>query len=539
MMGWMKRILRLLGSTTSAPASWFVEWIRGVESDSGYSMESTNCLRYPPIWYAVNKIAGHLGVMPLILYRREGERGRQRATDHAAFRLLKQRPNDWLSAAAFKELLTQHALLWGNGRALITRTNGRVPLSLEPLDPRTRTVRIKNPNGQWEKWHRFDDPETGEQNTWPDANVLHVAGLGYNGVEGYSVVEFAKNSWGLGLAAERQQNRFIKNNAVPSIVLEAPPGVFRKKEEAEEFLARFNAYHAGSENAGRVGLLREGIKANQLSMSGRDAQFIEQRKFQRQEAALWMLLEQILGDDSSVSYNSLEQKNLAYLTNCLLRWLVKWEEECAAKLLTVQEQKADSHFWKFTTAALLRGSTKERYEVYSIGRQMRVLSANDVRELEDMNPIEGGDEYDNPNIDTNAAESDEPTTEPRQDAMAFLSYETPRLAQVIRAQLRDFVRMECHAVQEAADKQANFVEWLDRFYSTWVRRTANVFERCGDRGNHAEGYASESKSLLLEIAGLNAKEELAEAIRIELAAWPDRADKWTETILGEMRWQKS
>ena len=339
-MGWLQRIFsispfsmsrqsprttwwsRIVGSTTSNPASWFVDWIRPDTNDSGIGMSVTTPLTYAPLWYAVNKIAGHVGQLPLVVYSVDGER-RDKAISHPAYRLLKRAPNDDIGAHVFRETLTSHALLYGNGRALIVRNNRGAPRELIPLAPdRCQTQIVAG-----RKWHIYRD-DTEQEIPIPDANVLHIAGLGFDGVQGYSVIELAKNSWGLGLAAEKTAARHFKHNALPSMVIEAPKGAFRDEVKAREFLGRWNEFHEGG---GKVGLVRDGMKATPLSVTAHDAEWIEQRRFQRQEAAIWMCLEQILGDDASVSYNSLEAKNLAYLTNCLMRWISKWEEECEKK----------------------------------------------------------------------------------------------------------------------------------------------------------------------------------------------------------------
>lgn len=535
MIGWLRKVMRVFNSTTSNPASWFVDWIRGTESDSGIEFGPTTALRYPPIWYAVNKIGGHCGIMPLVLYRQSESSGRskrEKATKHPSYRLMKTTPNEHMTAAIFKETLTSHAILWGNGRAAIMRTRN-TPSELIVMDPaRTSTVMIGDTTlGTRNKYHVFREEKTNKEVVVPDRDVLHIPGLGYDGVAGYSVIELMKNSLGLGLASEKAANRFYRNNAVPSLVLEAPPGVFRDQTAAEEFLARFNKYHSGADNTGKVGLLREGIKANTLAMSGRDAQFIEQRKFQRQEAALWMLLEQILGDDSSVSYNSLEQKNLGYLTNCLLRWLNKWEQECARKLLTTTEQAEEEYYFKFTTAALLRGTTKERYEVYEIARRIETMSINDIRELEDLNPIEGGDEYINPNINPQELMPDD-TEDDDDEPDDVVNATDPRLWMTVNRQLRDLVRLESKEIRDAVEKHANYVAWLDTFYDGFTKRLANIFERCGGTWKQAEEYAAESKLLLLEACG-NAtnQDELRQLVQAETYGWVDRADKWTERIL--------
>jgi len=524
-----------LTSNLSNPAAWFVGWAGGHSSDSGIAFGRDTALRYPPIWYGINKIAGHVGTMPLVLYERKGDRGRDRAVKHPAYYLAKVQPNQWMGSAVFKETITAHAILLGNGRAAIRRNRYGHPLSLDVIDSaKTCCVLVRNTETDVnEKFHVYQDDETHQQAEWHDRDVLHIQGLGSDGFVGYSLNDLASNSMGLGLAAEKSTNRFYKNNAVPELILEAPAGAFRKEEDAVEFLKRFNAHHQGTDNQGKVGLLREGITARPITQTSRDAQGIDQRKFQRQEAALWLGLEQILGDDTSVSYNSLEQKNLAYLTNCLLRWLIKWEQECGAKLLNDEQRRKDTHFFKFTTAALLRGTTKERYEVYQIGRQIEVLSANDVREREDMNPREGGDDYANPAINPKDKNADGQVDDTFKNAAKLLGHDSGYdvARKVIATRLREIIRVEVKRVRDAAKAPDKFLDKLDSFYKTFENRVASVFEGCGSTSDMAGEYVEQSRVKLLDVAGSATVDELADMVRDDTSTWGDRADEWADKIM--------
>ena len=510
-------------SGTATPNQWLVDWMRGgVESDSGVAVNGSTALQFAPLWNAVSKIAGHVGQLPLTLYQRKDERSREKAKQHPGYRLMKRSPNEVMGATTFRETLQLHALLWGNGRAAIVRNNRNDADQLIPLDPATwHTVLVDG-----EKWHYTNSDPTADSGNRRirDDDVLHVAGLGYDGICGYSVISMARNSLGLGLAAEKASSKHFKNNAVPSIVLEAPVGAFRDESDAKDFLNAWNSYHVGVDNSSKAGLLREGIKANALAMSGRDSQWIEQRLFQRQEAALWMCIESILGDDSSVSYNSLEAKNQAYLSSCLAKWLKKWEEESERKLLTDTQQRMESHFFKFNTAALLRGTTKERYEVYQIARMIGVMSANDVRELEDMNPVDDGDSYDNPAITTTEPAADQPETEdePPQD----------RLRTVVQLRIAEVVAVEIKRVRTAAASTKNFVEWLDSFYGSFAGRLESVYQTCGGGSHLAAEHAAESKLRLLQVAGDSTHDTLSDNVEAELQTWVDRVKSETDDILN-------
>ena len=525
-----KSWLSVNNSGTANPASWLVEWFRGSESDSGIAMDTKTALSYAPIWYAINKIAGHVGQMPCVLHERKDERRKVKALRHPSYRVMKVRPNKMMTPFMFKETLTAHAILNGNGRAVIEKNNRNDVISLVPLLPdRTVTVLMND-----EKWHVTTNPETGDKTKFPDRDVVHIPGLAYDGIVGYSVIDQIKNSVGLGLAGEKQANRHFKNNSTPGLVLEAPPGTFRREEDARKFLSDWNSYHTGLENANKTALLRDGIKATSLSVNARDSQWIEQRKFQRQEAALWMMLEQILGDDSSVSYNSLEQKNLAYLTNCLNKWLVKWEEELNDKLLTDSQKRNEQYFFKFNTGALLKGTTKERYEVYAIGRQIGVLSANDVREREDMEPIENGDNYDNPAIvlpDTKDSpeQSDSPSDAPTQSNAPAA---TDRERRLVSSRLKELLTLEGHRVTAAAGKEKNFLAWMDQFYSdeAFGGRIASVYSTLGASGA-TETHITQSKTILLDLCSTCTRDVFVSTVDAATSEWHMRADSLATTVL--------
>lgn len=516
MMAWLRKLLRIENSTTSNPASWFVEWIRGTGSDSGVQVNGTSALTWAPLWYGINKIAGHVAQLPCELREKTGEGVSRLVDSHASHWLLNYQPNEMMTPSVFRETLMHHAILWGNGRAAIYRNDRREPNELIPLLPdRTWTIRVND-----EKFHVTSNPENGEETRFRDNDVLHICGFGYDGLQGISLIEVARNSIGMGLAQEKYANRYYRNNATPNLVLEAPPGMFRKEEEAREFLSRWQQWHEGVDNVNKVGLLREGMKATPLAgMSTRDAQWLEGRVFQRQEAALWLLLEQILGDGSSVSYNSLEQKNLGYLVNCLMRWLVKWEEELARKMLTRMQFESGRFYWKFKTAALLRGTTSERYSVYQIAIQNRIMNPNEIRELEDLPPYEGGDEYGNPAITPGSAEMESEDTAPDDSED---SDETA--VQAIAARLEVLAKVERQRVCQGAEKHGRkFLPWLDEFYAEFGTRIRYALNDVSAPAVLAEEWIATSKDRLLECAGRSNVESLPLAVSEEVRSWSTRS----------------
>lgn len=551
-MRFLTRLRRWLNSTTSKPASWFISWLHQErETESGVSIDGKTALRYAPVWNAVNRICGRLSQLPLVLYEQTGDRTKTRAVKHPAYKLLRNQPNSLMTPATFKELLQYHALLWGNGRAVIVRDRRGDPLELVPLLPQdTQTVLV---NGA--KWHvseiALDDTGRTETFQFRDEDVLHIPGLGYDGLAGYPLWELAKNSWGLGLAQEKASARLQANHGVPGLLLEAPPGVFADDEEAKKFLYAFREAHEGLDNRGKTGLLREGIKASQIAQTSQELQTIEQRAFQREEAGLWFLLESMLGIESSVSYNSLEQKQLAELINCLNPWLVKWQEECWRKLLREREKAADSHLFRWSTGALLRSDTYTTYQTLTMGVRGRLITPNEAREILDMDPLPDGDTLQNPAIDpmrrpAKPADDTQPTGDQANSGREPASVNphqaddrtANRLQAVITARLQDLAAVETARLSDAMDRPAKFRNWASEFYERWkhtlaaalcpmIEPTDVLAATLAD--TIAVAWCDESQRLL----GLPNAESLTWSVtdRTVLDRWPERAAQLAASLL--------
>jgi HK97 family phage portal protein len=529
----------------SAGSSALQKWIReafGAESQElGVTVNDDTVRGLPAAWYSLNKICGHIGSLPLNLYYRPDDEDAEIARLHPAYWLVRRRPNALMTASAWRETMQHHALLHGDGRSAIVRNGRGEPSELILMRPDAWAIvvepgrTIAGQNVPARKWHvRIDDPES----RIADADCLHIMGLSDDGFAGLGVIEAAKQALGLAIAQQTRAVMSEKNGARLKFLLKAPPGAFRNEADAKAFIDRFNEFHSGSENADKVGLIREGLAVEQISQTNSEAQAIESRKFSRQDIGLLFCVEQMLGDDSSVSYNSLEMKNQAYINNCLQRWMVRWEEECAAKLLTSTQYDSDNYYFKFVTAALLKGTTGERFKVYQIARQIGVLSANEVRELEDMNERDddGGDSYDNPAITTPQAAPTQPSPQ-RDDNSDDGEMDTDepalaaRLRKVVAARMAAMVKVEVSRVEQAAATQANFVGWLDDFYATWGERMATAVSECDGPPAMASQWVADSQQRLLNVAG-RVSSGLSEAVRAECASWTERANQLATAIVA-------
>lgn len=395
-------------STYRNPEQWFLDWFNGgTSSDSGVSVGPASAMKYAPYFQAISLISGDVGKIPLPLYERTSE-GRERDRKHRAYRLMMHEFSDTMTADVGKQVLQAHALGWGNGRGALLRDNAMNPLAIVPLLPdRTRTEVYNS-----EIWHITKINDGQEERAYRDENVLHIKGLGFDGITGYSVAHMAKNSLGLGMAAEKHGSSLFKNGAIPGILLKTDGKV--SPSDAKQLIQDWDRWHSGPENIGRTGLLHSGIDAKTLAMNSKDAEWLETRKFQRVEVASWFNLPpHKLGDDGRQSYNSLEQENLSYREGCLLFWFVRWQNECRRKLLTEVQKEQDSHYFEFLSDMFASVDLQAKVSSLTQLVASKILNSNEAREKLNMNHRPGGDVYENPNTGSSQeAKSDPKPPEP-------------------------------------------------------------------------------------------------------------------------------
>lgn len=514
---------------SSGGINTLVKWLRSslAGTSSSERMTADGALTYPPVWHCVSKITGAFMIMPLNLHRAVG-REKSIQENHPAYKLMRWRPNAMQTPAQWKRQMLCHALLWGNARSFIRRQNG-VPVELIPLMPdRTVTVMydgVKRHETIIERDDRLSLFEDLGQNrdkaiTLSDADVWHIPGLGFDGIEGKSLIQIAAQSWGIGLDLQRHVASQQKKGYAGGLMLEAPIGAFRNESDAKEFLKSFRESHEGTDNSGKIGMLREGIKANVMAMSNSDAQFIEQRRFQREDAALLFLLEGILGDSSNASYNSLEQRNLAFKQNCLGPWATAIEEESELKLLSENERNG-GYYYKFNDGSLLRTEKSVTMAFCSQGIASRILSPNEARSLFDLNPYDGGDTYENPAISPGTPDSNNTPDQPQ--PMADGS------ARAMEIMLRNLLSVESNRVQQYAENWQTFTAKCNSWYQGWEAKLADTIESLGGDRTLATLHCEESQRRLLEASECQ-PEELATAIKNCVSNWPNRVHQLIEEI---------
>jgi HK97 family phage portal protein len=367
---------------------------------AGVRVDRRTILTLDTWWRGVMLISGTLARLPLHVYKgtRDGNNIPDRG--HKAYDLLYRCPNPLLHAHQMKLIMQAHVLNHGNAYAYIVRDGDGNPIEIIPLAPdRTYPIRV---NGKlWYISHVYTDITAEKMSTQepvpttmvkiPPEDMLHIKGLGFDGLVGYTVFDLAAESVGHALATRQYAARFFANNAEPRVVIELPAGVVWKPEIQQEFLRQWNMMHAGVSNAHRTALLTGGAKLNPFSINVEKAQLVEQRKFSVREISNWLgVPPHKLGDDSRSSYNSLEMENLAWLSDCLAFWLDVWGRECEMKLLKEKEQRGYTHYIGFDTAELLRGDNKTEADALSMKVNNGLITLDEARGTMNKPPAPDG-----------------------------------------------------------------------------------------------------------------------------------------------------
>ena len=362
---------------------------------SGKTVNERTAMQTTAVYACVRILAEAIAGLPLHIYRYRLDGGKERISQHPLYYLLHNEPNPEMTSFVFRETLMSHLLLWGNAYAQVIRDGlGRV-LGLYPLLPNKMDVN-RSASGELVYTYYRDVDESGLKPkggyiTLRRDEVLHIPGLGFDGLVGYSPIAMAKNAIGMAMATEEYGASFFANGANPGGVLEHP-GVVKDPKRVRE---SWNTVYQGSANAHRIAVLEEGMKFHQIGIPPEEAQFLQTRKFQINEIArIFRVPPHMVGDLEKSSFSNIEQQSLEFVKYTLDPWVVRWEQALQQSLLLPSEKPR--YFVKFNVDGLLRGDYQSRMSGYATARQNGWMSANDIRELEDMNRIpaeEGGDLY--------------------------------------------------------------------------------------------------------------------------------------------------
>ena len=470
--------------------------MEGRASATGVNVTEKTALHSTAVFACVRILAETIASLPLPVYRRIEPRGKQRAPEHPLYPILHDAPNPYMTSLSWRETLMGHAATWGNAYSEIEWDARGQVRALWPLRPDMMKEVKYNSAGKLIYVYRLPD---GTDKTLMAYRVLHIPGLGFDGIMGYSPIAMARDAVGLAMATEEYGARFFKNGAKPGGVLEHPG---KLGEGANTNLRKsWNEMHQGLSKQHRIAILEEGMTYKQIGIPPNDAQFLETRKFQLQEIArIYRVPPHMLADLERATFSNIEHQSIDFVVHTIRPWLVRWEQTIKQKLLLDGER--NQYFAEFLVDGLLRGDTQTRYQAYSVGRQWGWLSANDVREIENMNPLpdEQGDIYlipmnmmpadqagQEPKIDEPAEGQrvNLPTAEEfRQQGKIKAAQNRSRLAKQYERLFRDaaarVVSREVKDIKRALKKHlgerdsTDFLNYTDDYYNKapeWIKRT--------------------------------------------------------------------
>lgn len=362
---------------------------------SGKPVNERTAMQTTAVYACVRILAEAVASLPLHVYEYQDDGGKKLVHDHPLYYLLHDEPNPEMTSFVFRETLMSHLLIWGNAYAQIIRDGAGRVLGLYPLLPDKMDAQRDDKGNIYYVYSRNSDEnpmfkEYGNIKLKAE-DVLHIPGLGFDGLIGYSPIAMAKNAVGMTLACEEYGASFFANGANPGGVLEHP-GVLKDPSKVRE---SWNSVYRGVSNAHKIAVLEEGMKYQQIGIPPEEAQFLETRKFQINEIArLYRIPPHMVGDLDKSSFSNIEQQSLEFVKYTLDPWVIRWEQSLQRSLLLPGEK--GKYFIKLNVDGLLRGDYQSRMNGYAVGRQNGWFSANDIREMENMNPIpdeEGGNLY--------------------------------------------------------------------------------------------------------------------------------------------------
>ena len=355
-------------------------------SMSGKSVTPSSAIQVSAVYACVRVIAETIASLPLHVYE-STDAGSRKANEHPLYRLLHDEPNTEMTSFIWREVMLSHLLLYGNSYCQILRSGRSKIVGLYPLLPDHMAV-DRDTKGKLTYTYTTSEGRMEQLN--PE-DVLHIPGLGFDGVMGYSPIALEKAAIGLGIAAEEYGSKFFQNGARPSGILTHPNTV----KDPAALRASWNAAYGGSGNASRVAVLEEGMTFVPLSMPNNEAQFLETRKFQVTEICrIFRVPPHMIGDLERATFSNIESQNISFAVHTIRPWLVRIEQ--AINKTLIPENEKGRYYAQFNIDGLMRGDYKSRMEGYAIARQNGWMSANDIRALENLNPIseeEGGNAY--------------------------------------------------------------------------------------------------------------------------------------------------
>lgn len=433
-------------------------------TSTGIAIDETNALEVPAVWKCAKILEESISSLPLHLYKRDGD-ARSRAPDHDYYDLMHTQPNPEMSSMQYRGAQIIHLALWGNHYSEKQMNQVGEVRALWPLLP-NRVTPFRTDGGKGKIAYEYRPSGTGETIILRREQVLHIPGMTFNGITGLSPIGYNRESLGLAKATQEFGGRYFSNDARPGGVLEHPGKL--GEEAAKSLEKRWAAAHSGLSNAHRIAVLEEGMSFNTIGIPPNDAQFLETRIFQDEDIyGMYRIPPHLAGDLEHATYTNIIEQSLEFVIYTLYPWLVRIEQALNIQLLSAKDRKR--FYFEHLVDGLLRGDPAARWTAFKTGREIGVLSANDVRRFQNMNPIpaeKGGDDY---HVPMNWAVAGAPKELPAPAAPPAI--EAPPVDAKVGAQFRPLIldaanritQKEIKRIRKLSEQHNSF----DAFYNTF------------------------------------------------------------------------
>lgn len=366
------------------PPQWLLDLFGVSNTASGETVTPDSALLNSNVYTCASVLGGDIGKLPIQVFKKRGA-GIERDSSHPVSRLLGSRPNPYMSAYTFKELMMVHVTVWGNGYANIewetSGPNNGQPKGLWPLDPSKTDVQVDKDTGQ--VWYVTTLPN-GEMRKLRHFDVLHFKSISKSGLKGITPISVIREELGVQKAQRKFLGAFYANGTATRGILKIPNGTLDKpaKDKARDEWQKANS---GLNNAHRIAILDAGMEYQNLGMPLNDAQFIETSKFGIMETAKIYKVPGYKLGLTDVKFSNMENQSLEYVKSTLQPIFTNWEQECDYKLFTESDQR--KYYTKFNVTGELRGDSASRAAYYKEMITMGVYTINEVRELEEQDNI--------------------------------------------------------------------------------------------------------------------------------------------------------
>ncbi len=351
------------------------------------NIDRTSVMGLAAVWSAVRLISESIASLPLFFYKRT-EDGKEKAVGDPLYDLLHIQPNPAMTSFYFRETMQNHLLFRGNAYAEIIRDGTGRAMELWPMNADNVTPYMGADNKRLYKY-KLD----GREIVLPREKVLHIPGLGWDGIKGYAPIEILMQQWGYSIAVKRYGSEFFRNNGYPGGYIALPQGRKLKDGDAVKRLKEsWDSKHTEWGKKGKTGILEDGAEFKPINIPPEQAQFIESQKVSVTDIArVFRVPPHMIGDLDRATFSNIEQQAIDFVVNTLRPWLVRWEQELLVQIVPADQRR--DYFYEFVVDALLRGDFQTRMAGYRTAIEMGVMSPNDVLSLENRNTYEGGDQH--------------------------------------------------------------------------------------------------------------------------------------------------